>query len=94
MHAVDPLVKDKLEPSEQELHTVNPLIAEKEPGEQGVHTQSDVVVQGVCWYVPAGHGAEEQGIHAVAPLVVENEVPAIHDLHTLSVVHVHAVCTY
>ena len=53
MHAEAPLVKEKLEPSVQ-----------------GVHTLSDVVVQGACWYVPAGH-APEQDKHCVAPVVEE-----------------------
>ena len=48
MHAVDPLVLEKFDPSEQGLHTVNPLVAEKEPAEQGLHTWSDVVVQEDC----------------------------------------------
>ena len=49
-----------------------------------MHTLSDVVVQGVCWYVPAGHGAEEQGVHAVAPLVLEKFEPSEQGIHTLS----------
>ena len=51
------------------MHAVTPLVvAEKEPGEQGVHTLSDVDVQGVR-YRPAGHRAAEQGVHAVLDVV-------------------------
>ena len=47
MHVVAPLVKEKLEPRMQGVHTVTPLVVEKEPGEQRLHTLSDVDVQGV-----------------------------------------------
>ena len=82
MHAVDPLVKDKFEPSMQGVHTVTPLVAEKEPAEQGLHTRSDVVVQEDCWYVPGEH--IEQGEHAVAPLILEKFEPSEQGIHTLS----------
>ena len=73
MHAVAPLLKEKLEPAVQFMHTL-----------------SEVVVQGACWYVPAGH-AEEQGKHCVAPLVREKLEPAIQGVHTLSDVLVQAI---
>ena len=47
MHDVAPVVLEKFEPNKHGVHTVTPLVVEKEPGEQGVHTLSDVVVQGV-----------------------------------------------
>ena len=92
----------------QGKHCVAPLVKEKlEPSTQGVHTLSDVVVQGACWYVPAGHAPEQdkhcvaplvfeklksakQGVHTVAPLVVEKE-PGEQGVHTLFDVLVQAV---
>ena len=53
---------------------------------QGVHTLSDVVVQLALRYVPAGH-EPEQLVQTVAPLVVENEIPAIHAYCFLSPGH-------
>jgi hypothetical protein len=52
-----------------------------------VHTLSDIVVQLALRYVPAAHAPAEQFVHAVAPLVVENEVPAIHAYCFLSPGH-------
>ena len=47
MHAVAPVDAEKLVPSMQGVHTVVPADPEKKPGEQEVHTLSDVIVQGV-----------------------------------------------
>ena len=62
---------------------------------QGVHTLSDVVVQGACWYVPAGHGFVEQGVHdhLVAPLVKEKLKLSEHGMQTLSDVVVQGTCS-
>ena len=76
------------------MHDVAPLVLEKlEPSKHGKHTPlSDVVVQGACWYVPAGH-APEQGVHDVAPLVKEKLEPNKHGKHTpLSKVCVQGAC--
>ena len=76
----------------QGVHAVAPVGAEKlEPSTQGVHTLSDVVVQGACWYVPAGH-APEQDKHCVAPLVKEKLKPGKQGVHTLSDVVVQGAC--
>ena len=78
---------------EQRVHAVAPLDAEKlEPSTQGVHTLSDVVVQGACWYVPAGH-APEQDKQCVAPLLKEKLKPAKQGVHILSDVVVQAACS-
>ena len=52
-----------------------------------MHTLSDVVVQLALRYVPAAHAPGEHGVQTVAPLVVENEVPAIHAYCFLSPGH-------
>ena len=70
------------------MHAVAPLVKEKlEPAVQGVHTLSDVVVQLALRYVPAAQAPTEHGVQTVAPLVVENEVPAIHAYCFLSPGH-------
>jgi hypothetical protein len=61
---------------------------------QGVQTLSEVVLHAELKYVPAVHGNEEQGVHAVAPLVLENVEPIEQDVHTLFEVFVHTELKY
>jgi hypothetical protein len=60
---------------------------------QGVHTLSDVIVQAVCCW-PAEHGEEEQGVHAVAPIVEVNVKPVIQSPQILLKVELQSVMTY
>ncbi len=76
--------------AEQGKHCVAPLVLEKlEPSGQGMHTLSDVVVQGVCSYKPGEH--IEQGVQTVDALVKEKFKPAKQGVHTLSEVTVQSV---
>ena len=80
------MARHALEP-EHGVHAGAPLVREKlETSMHGVHTMFAVIVQLACWYVPAGH-EPEQLVQTVAPLVVENEVPAIHAYCFLSPGH-------
>ena len=74
------------------MHAVAPVDAEKlEPNKHGVHTLSDVVVQGALKYVPGEHELVEQGKHCEAPLVKEKLEPSVQFMHTLSEVVVQAI---
>ena len=60
----------------------------------GEQILSEVVLHAELKYVPAVHGNDEQGVHAVDPLVLENVEPIEQDVHTLFEVFVHAELKY
>ena len=59
-----------------------------------MQTLSEVVLHAELKYVPAVHGNDEQGVHAVEPLVLENVEPIEQDVHTLFEVFVHVELKY
>ena len=57
-----------------------------------MHTWSDVRVQSWVLIVDEGQVCE-QGVHAVAPLVLEKLEPSMQGVHTLSDVVVQGACS-